>query len=158
MFAFAGGADHVDLAADPVDHRPDGRVPGLSGFRREPGPVADLDGDELAGQRYRVPVEEDVVDEAGGEIDRVDLVVVDIVVGGGPAEISIEPSHHGERRTDPEVPVEVEDAGHDDLRFVIAGIPGQMGVSEEDGAAGPGPARRQRPGVGSIIGLIESAA
>ena len=152
-FAVARRTQHVDLAAAAPDHGPEGGLPGLPDLAGEPGPVPELHRHRLPGERHRGAVEQDPVGGAGGHVEGVDRVLGRRVVGGGPAERPVEAADHREGPADPEIAVEVERSGHGDVGLVITRVPRQVGVPEQDRVARRGAARRQRPGVGALVGV-----
>src|SRR5690606_26148632 len=151
VLAVAREAEHVDLPAIAVDDRPQRREPQLAGLAPEPVAVLEFDDDLAPGERDRAAVEEVVVRARGIDVERVDLVQVRRVVRRRPPEVLVEAAHNPERAADPEVAVEVQLARDRDVRLVVPGRPGEVGVPHQDRPPGPGPARPERPDVRPVI-------
>ena len=119
-----------------------------------PSPFLKATRHALALQGKRRAVEQVVIRAHRVDVERVDLLQVGGVVGRRPAEVAIEAADDAERPADAEVAVEVEHARHGDVRLVVAGVPVEVRIAQEDRLAGLGAARRERPRVGALLDRI----
>ena len=70
-----------------------------------------------------------VICARGVRLELVDLSQAVGVVGGGESEVLVEAPHDGEWTADAEVAVEIHDAGHHDVRFVVSRRPCEVGIA-----------------------------
>ena len=138
---------HVDLAVRPVDHRAERRREELARLARQRVAVPELHCHQLARQRNRCPFEQVMVDRSRVGIQRVHLVQILCVVRRGPAQVLVEAANHRERATNAEVAVEIEDPGNRQVRLVVAGVPVEVRIAQQDRLARLRAARSQCPGV-----------
>ena len=84
-------------------------------------------------------------------IERVDLVKILGVVRSREPEILVESADDGERAADPEVAVEIDDALHGHMRFVIPRGPLQMRITKQYRLPRLSPARCECPCIRTVV-------
>ena len=84
----------------------------------------------------------------GVHVEGVYLIQIGVVVGRGPAQVVVEAAVEIERIADPEVAVEIDDAGDGDVGLVVAGPPVEVGIPKQDRVAAGGAPGGEGPGIG----------
>ncbi len=124
--------EHVDPAVGPVEDGAEGGEEELAGLPSHAIAVGELHRDHLAAEGQRCAIQEIVVGAGRVRRQGVDLVQVRVVVRRRPPQALVEPADDPERAAEPEVTVEVDDAGHRDVGLVVAGVPGEVRVPDQD--------------------------
>src|SRR5680860_850565 len=109
------GPDDEEGVGGLVDDGPKGGEPEFPGFGAGPLYVSEVHRHGAGLDRYRTSVEEIRIGVVGVPEERVELIQIRVVVGGGEAQAMVEAADGGEGPAQSEIAVEVQDARHPDM-------------------------------------------